>query len=201
MKLHITTTSPFARMARIAVREHGLEDRVEEILARTREVASPYYAVTPSGRVPFLERNDGPALEESDVICSYFDAIGNGPPLMRSFEEQNWLYGRLHALARSMVDGVSVWGRELKRPEADQSQTILAHERERTRRLALLWEEEIAAPLMHGPLNMAQITLCCALDAASYYADVDPAEGHQRLAAWHREIAQRASFQATAYQS
>ena len=53
MKLYITPGSPYARMARIVVFEKGLNDRVETLVAKTRAPGSPYYAVNPSGRVPF----------------------------------------------------------------------------------------------------------------------------------------------------
>ena len=43
MQLYITPTSPYARVARIAVIEKGLGERVEIILALTRTAGSPYY--------------------------------------------------------------------------------------------------------------------------------------------------------------
>ena len=36
MKLYVTLTSPYARLARILVLEKALEDRVEIIVAKTR---------------------------------------------------------------------------------------------------------------------------------------------------------------------
>ena len=58
MKLYITEGSPYARIARVAIIEKGLENRVEIILAKTRSANSPYYGVNPSGRVPYLIRDD-----------------------------------------------------------------------------------------------------------------------------------------------
>lgn len=52
MKLYVTYTSPYARLARIVVIEKALEDRVEIIEAKTRTPSSPYYHINPSGRVP-----------------------------------------------------------------------------------------------------------------------------------------------------
>ena len=73
MKLFITPGSPYARMARITVIEKGLESLVEVIVAQTRTSNSPYYAINPSGRVPYLMRDDGVGLEESAVICAWLD--------------------------------------------------------------------------------------------------------------------------------
>jgi glutathione S-transferase len=65
LKLYITQGSPYARMARIVVLEKRLEERVEILLAKTRAKDSPYYAINPSGRVPYLVREDGAGMEES----------------------------------------------------------------------------------------------------------------------------------------
>jgi glutathione S-transferase len=80
VKLYITPGSPYARMARIVVIEKGLESRVQIIPARTRVADSPYYKINPSGRVPYLIRDDGVGLEESAVICAYLDH-GDGKPV------------------------------------------------------------------------------------------------------------------------
>ena len=159
MKLHVTFTSPYARKARTAIIEHQLQEVVEIVAAKTRQEDSPYYKIAPSGRVPFLELDDGRSLEESDSICAYFDAIGHGPPLSYEMATDNWEYARLHGLARTYIDGIGVWGRDVRRPTNEQSPTIIAHEIARNQRLARVWEQEIDHPLMTGPLNLVQLTL------------------------------------------
>ena len=79
MKLYITRTSPYARIARMVVLEKDLEGRVEIIAARTRVADSPYYAINPSGRVPYLVRDDGTGLEESSLICAWLDHLDGAP--------------------------------------------------------------------------------------------------------------------------
>ena len=79
MKLYITPGSPYARMARIVVLEKGLEGQVEVIRAKTRVADSPYYGVNPSGRVPYLVREDGVGMEESALICAYLDHLDGRP--------------------------------------------------------------------------------------------------------------------------
>jgi glutathione S-transferase len=64
MKLYVTFTSPYARLARILVLEKTLEDRVDVIEAKTRVVNSPYYQINPSGRVPYLIDDSGFGMEE-----------------------------------------------------------------------------------------------------------------------------------------
>src|SRR5690242_20868120 len=125
MKLYITDGSPYARMARIVVLEKGLQDRVEVALAKTRVSESPYYSINPSGRVPYLVRDDGVGLEESAVICAYLDCLDGKPAFDLPAGDQAWEARRLEALARSMLDGFAVWARERRRPQNEQSPTIL----------------------------------------------------------------------------
>ena len=144
MKLYITEGSPYARIARIVILERGLQDRVEIIPAQTRLANSPYYRINPSGRVPYLVRDDGVGMEESAVICDYLDRLegeSSGPRLRGS--DETWETRRLEALARSMMDGLAVWGRELARPLNERSPTVIEHESARSERNRTPPEERI----------------------------------------------------------
>jgi glutathione S-transferase len=187
MKLYCTPGSPYARMARIVVIEKGLEKRVEVVMAQTRKEGSPYYAVNPSGRVPYLVRDDGVGMEESQLICAF---LGFDPP-------GDWEARRLEGLARSLMDGLAVWLRELYRPENERSPGIIRHEAARAARLLDAWEREIAHPHMNGALNMAQLTLACALGIEMRMPDLDWRTGHPKLVRWYAPIAARPSFRAT----
>ena len=198
MKLYITPGSPYARMARIVVLEKGLEGRVETIVAKTRAADSPYYAINPSGRVPFLVTDDGTGLEESAVICAYLDQLDGKPAFGLPGGDQAWEARRLEALARSLLDGLSVWGREILRPENERSPGVIEHEKARARRMADAWEREIGHPLMRGALNMIQLTLACALGLEARNPGFLWRAGRPMLAAWFDRIAARPSFTATA---
>jgi glutathione S-transferase len=198
MKLYITPGSPYARIARVVVLEKGLEGRVEIIAAQTRLADSPYYRINPSGRVPYLIRDDGVGLEESAVICAYLDHLDGNPAFDPPAGGQALEARRLEALARSMLDGLAVWSREIVRPQDERSPTVLQHEAQRSRRMAELWEAEIDHPLIHGALNLAQITLACALGLEARIPDFRWRPGHPKLCDWFGPIAARPSFAATA---
>jgi len=198
MKLYITPGSPYARMARIVVLEKGLEGQVEMIRAKTRVADSPYYGVNPSGRVPYLVREDGVGMEESALICAYLDHFDGRPAFQLPADAQSWEGRRLEALARSLLDGLSVWGREILRPEDERSPTVIRHEKDRARRMADVWEAEIGHPLMQGALNMIQITLGCALGLEARNPDFQWRPGRSKLSGWFDRIAARPSFAATA---
>src|SRR5688572_29952757 len=121
MKLYITTGSPYARIVRIFILEKSLQDRIEIILAQTRQADSPYYAVNPSGRVPYLVRDDGVGMEESALIVAYLDQLDGKPMFVSPTGEVGWEARRLEALARSWMDGLAVWSRENSRPAGERS--------------------------------------------------------------------------------
>src|SRR5688572_1174635 len=127
MKLYVTPGSPYARMARIVVIEKGLASRVEILTAKTRTTGSPYYGINPSGRVPYLVRDDGVGMEESALVCEYLDRLDGKP----AFQLDGWEARRLESLARSYLDGLSVWLRELYRPPNERSPTVIRHETDR----------------------------------------------------------------------
>ena len=198
MKLYITPGSPYARIARVVVLEKGLEGRVEIITAQTRLADSPYYDINPAGRVPYLIRDDGVGLEESAVICAYLDRLDGNPAFELPAGDEAWEARRLEALARSMMDGLAVWGREIVRPQNERSPTVIQHEARRSERMADLWEVEIGHPLLRGALNMVQITLACSLGLEARNPDLRWRPGHPKLCAWFDRVAARPSLAATA---
>lgn len=198
MKLHITEGSPYARMVRIFILEKGLQGRIEIVLAQTRQADSPYYRINPSGRVPYLIRDDGVALEESALIIDYLDQLDGQPLFTLPSGEAGWEARRLEALARSLVDGVAVWSRENGRAVNERSPTVIKHESARAARMTNLWESLIDHAWMNGALNMAQLTLACGLGMAARNPDWHWRPGHPKLAAWFDAFASRPSFAATA---
>ena len=197
MKLYITPGSPYARMARIVVLEKGLQDRVQIVTARTRVADSPYYAIAPSGRVPYLVRDDGSALEDSSVICAWLDQVDEAPMFDVPPGEAGWEARRLEAMGRSLMDGAAVWLREVSRPVHERSPGLIAHEAARAERICDVWEREIAHPWMHAPLNMAQITLACALGIEARNPDYRWRPGRPALMEWYTQIMTRPSLAAT----
>jgi len=94
MKLYVTYTSPYARLARIVVLEKKLEGRAEILEARTRTAGSPYYQINPSGRVPYLIDPAGIGMEDSQLICAYLDSLDGKPRFHRPLRESDWAYRR-----------------------------------------------------------------------------------------------------------
>jgi glutathione S-transferase len=136
MQLYVTYGSSYARLARIIAIEKALEDRVEIIEAKTRTPWSPYYQINPSGRVPYLVDDASVGMEDSQLICAFLDGLDAKPRFHNASHASDWAYLRLEFAARSMCEGIAVWGREMARPENERSPTTLAHESARAQRMA-----------------------------------------------------------------
>ena len=193
MQLYVTLTSPYARLARIVVIEKGLENRVEIVEAKTRTPDSPYYRINPSGRVPYLVNDEGVGIEDSQVICAFLDNL-DGKPRFHPAGSPDWSHRRLEASARSMLDSIAVWAREMARPEGERSPTTLAHETARTQRMADHFESEIERPELRDEASMAPWVLAVALETARIRKMGDLTVGRPQLAAWLAPMAQRRSI-------
>jgi glutathione S-transferase len=86
----------------------------------------------------------------------------------------------------------------MHRPENERSPTVLAHEVARSERLADVFDRQVAEPLWTGAPAMPHLILAVALDVAHKRGPGDLTRGRRRLAAWHQNIAERPSLQATA---
>jgi hypothetical protein len=94
-------------------------------------------------------------------------------------------------VARSMLDGLSLWGREyIYRDKAIRSLIILGYEKARAERLADFFKAEVTGDVMSGPLNMTQIMLACALHGRpkDRPAGYDWQDGRPNLMAWVERI-------------
>ena len=198
MRLYVTYTSPYARLARILVLEKGLQDRVEIIEAKTRTPGSPYYQINPSGRVPYLNDDAGVGMEDSQLICAYLDSLDGKPQFHHPVHASDWTYRRLEASARSMCEGICVWMREMRRPENERSPTVLAHEVARSQRMADLFEARVSEPLMQAEPEMAHLILAVSLETARKRGPGDLTGGRPQLAAWMQCISDRPALRATA---
>ncbi len=198
MKLYVTLTSPYARLARAVIIEKGLQDRVEVVPIQTRTPDSPLYAINPSGRVPTLVTDDGTMLEDSGLICAYLDHLDGAPLFEIERNAAGWTAMRLEARVRSMLDGIAVWGRELYRPPSERSPGIIAHETARAQRMAQALDDDVAAGLFDGALSIAQLLLACALHTREdRLPDFHWRQGNNHLSAWVDQFSQRPSIQET----
>jgi hypothetical protein len=121
VRLHASPTSPYARKVRIALIETGQGVDVEMVAASGTPLdasAMPVEA-NPLGKIPVLERPDGPALYDSRVICRFLDHRAGGGLYPEA--PGLWEALTLEATAEGMLDAAvaMVYETRLRDPAQD----------------------------------------------------------------------------------
>jgi len=199
MRLHVSPTSPYVRKARVAVIETGQVDAVEMVPAggTPLDAANMPLAANPLGKIPVLEREDGPALYDSRVICRYLDERGGtglypGPPRL-------WETLTLEATADGMMDAAAGMVYEVRlRPAEHVNADLLEGLWGKIARAVAALEGRWMASLA-GPPDMGHFAVAIALDYLDLrHASRDWRDGAPRLADWHTGFIDRPSMRETA---
>jgi glutathione S-transferase len=194
MQLLMSPVSPFVRKVRVVLRETGLIDRVTEVNVTTTPMASDpsVIAANPTGKIPALIRDDGPAIYDSRVITRFLDAEAkaNFYPASRL-----WDVLTIEATADAVSEAAVLMVYELRfrAPESQSADWVEAQWGKIARALATLndrWMSHLA-----GPLDAGQIAVACALS----YLDLRHDERGWRaenamLADWHATFVTRPSM-------
>lgn len=196
MKLLYSATSPYVRKVRVAAREKGVQQQIEEILSNPFEREPKLLQANPLGKVPALILDNGQVLYDSPVICEYLDSLSAEPELLPT-SEQRWSVLRAQALADGVLDVAVAIVLERRRPESEQSPAAIKH-----------WQEQIQASVKNmpeqlnaiaGSVNLGHIAMAVALS----YLDFRHDELQWRKSAapelgdWHSEFSGRQSMQDT----
>lgn len=178
--------------------ELGLRDRVALVPTNGTPIDAGTLPVAqnPLGKIPALERDDGPTLYDSRVICRYLDDLGGNrlyPPTPALWEVLT-----LEATADGICDAavLMVYETRLRPAEQRMADWVEAQWAKIARSLDAL--ETLWLSHLHGPFGIGHIAVGCALG----YLDLRMDDRHWRegrpgLAAWEAGIAARPSMQAT----
>jgi glutathione S-transferase len=197
MRLYHSPTSPYVRKVMITLHETGQTDDFTLVPATGTPVdaGSMPLALNPLGKIPALERDDGPALYDSRVICRYLDdrAQAGLYPAARL-----WDVLTLESTADGILDAAVLVVYESRvRPEQNRFAPWVEGQWSKIDRALNALEQRWLSHL-HGPLDMGQI----AVGAALGYLDFRHGErgwrnGRPGLAAWDAVFAERPSMVAT----
>lgn len=195
MKLLGTSTSPYARKARLALLEKNIPH--EYLIAPPRESGSQVVRVNPLGRIPALILDDGTCVFDSSVIAEYADTLNDTPILIpRNDALARMRVKRWEALADGIMDSAVVVRTESTRPaEKQEADNIIRHNDAITRALDHASGQLGSKEWCEG----SSITLAdLALASVLIYLDLRQPERnwrgtHSNLAAWFTRISARDS--------
>ena len=199
MRLYHSPTSPYVRKVMVLLHEAGRADDLEIVDAHGTPVdaGSAPVAHNPLGKVPVLERSDGPALYDSRVITRFLDDwAGAGlypePPRL-------WETLTLETTADGILDAALLMVYEGRvRPEDKQFGDWIEGQWAKIDRSLEALEARWLSHL-HGRLDMGQIAVGAALGYLDLrHSDRDWRVGVRSLAAWYAGFAERDSMTATA---
>ncbi|MGR3803102.1 glutathione S-transferase [Marinibacterium profundimaris] len=199
MKLYQSPASPFVRKVMVVLHETGQLDDVELVpLSITAlEPSDALVAKNPLSKIPALERDTGPTIYDSRVICAFLDDRA-GAKLYRQGPGK-WDQLTLEATADGILDAAVLMVYEGRvRPEDKQFAPWVEAQRAKVDR-ALSAIESRWMPHLTGPLDIGQIAVGCALGYLDFrHGDRDWRTGRPELTAWYETFAKRDSMQATA---
>ena len=198
MKLFHSPASPYVRKVVVMLHEMDKLDAVQfETIATTAfATEESLKAANPLGKIPALQRDDGVTLYDSRVITGFLDETFEGGLYPKG--SGKWDHLVLEATGDGIMDSSVSMSYEMRlRPESEQSpQWIEAQWDKINRALGVLnarWMSHLS-----GPLTMAHISVGCALSYLDFRHDARQwRDGHEALAAWHKDFDSRPSMQST----
>lgn len=197
MRLYRSLPSPYARRVRVAIEELGLAGQIEEIEVDPYDPPAEFLALNPLSKVPVLVTEQGEALPDSNLIMSYLFTRGHGLAALPSGAKR-WAALRRQYLAEGIIDAAAASTNEKRRPEGIIYQVFLDRQAAAIRRAIEQLDAETAELKLDTPTTV-EISVGCALG----YLDLrmpylEWRKGHDALAAWYAQFAERPSMQKTA---
>lgn len=197
MRLFHSPTSPFVRKVMVTLHETGQAGDVTLVPATGTPVdaGSMPVALNPLGKIPALERDDGPALYDSRVICRYL----NDRAAAHLYPARHlWDVLTLEATADGIMDAAVLMVYESRvRPEQSRFAPWVDGQWTKIDRALDTLEQRWLSHL-HGPLDMGQIAVGVALGYLDFrHGDRGWRGGRPGLAAWDAVFAERPSMVAT----
>lgn len=188
MILRSTSSSPFVRKVRIAIRLLKLESEIVECQADVTDPADTLATQNPLGKIPTLLLEDGTAIFDSRVILEYLDHIAGGGQIIPRHPEARFDALRLQALCDGILDAsVAIVHEGRFRPPEMRVQTWIDRQQGKiTRALDAL---EAAPPVINATPDVGQIALACALGYSDLRFNGAWRKGYPKLVNWQDSFA------------
>ncbi|AOS95721.1 putative GST-like protein YibF [Microbulbifer aggregans] len=196
MKLFLTHSSPYARSARIILRESNLLEQVQETESHPFSNDPDFLTANPLGKVPCLVTDDGHGIMDSEVICAYLDReLGDGR--LGKALEKDWQLRTYYSVCSGLIDTLVLLRIEKGREHDGLRSEFWWQRYQDAIRRTLDYLEQQAA-LLPGELSLAHINLAATLGYLDFrHAEIDWRNNHKRLAEITASLEQRQAFRDT----
>ena len=203
MKIYGDLISPFVRMTIVTAHEVGLGGKVEHVVENTNpaQVNPRLAALSPIGKIPILETDDGHGIFDSRVIIEYLCHVAGNSSLIPDDGVTRFRVLTLQALAQGMADAAVAYRYETAaRPKGLQWEDWMA--RTLARLNAALDDLEASWMDVLGEVNAGSIAVAVALSYIDFrLANLGWRNGRPKLAAWHEGFSRRESMEKTSISS
>lgn len=198
MKLYLNATSPYARVARIAAMEKGLESQVSLVTVDPWSNDEQLLQVNPLAKVPALVTDTGQSISESLLILSYLDQLTEQQALFPGSQLADVL--QLAGVAQGIIDAsfTTVIARKHEGEEADN--TLLGQRRLAAIKRGLSALDRLATEDNLPGFSAGHIVACVALEYLDFrLPEINWRDAHPALSQWAGKLAARESFVRTAF--
>lgn len=199
MKLYHAPASPFVRKVMVLLHEAKAADRVTLVPVSGNPLDPGTIPIdrNPLGKIPALERPDGPTLYDSRVITRYLDETLQAH--LYPAAPRLWDTLVIEATGDGIAEAAVLMRYEMHvRPEATRSPDWASAQWQKIARALTALEERWISHLS-GPVDMGQVAVGAALGYLDFrHADRNWRSTHPALAAWYAAFAARPAMLATA---
>jgi len=180
----------FVRKVRVALIETGLSNHVtlEDVAGHPTDPGNLPVGLNPLGKIPALERADGATLYDSRVICQFVSDMAGGA--LYPEKPRYWETATLEASADGLMDAAVLMVYEGRsRPKGKRHDGWVEAQWLKVSRALDSLESRWMSHL-HGPLDMGQIAVGCALGYLDFrHEDREWRAGRPALTAWEASFA------------
>jgi len=201
MKLYARIVSPYTRKVRVFAKETGTEAKFETFMmasaAEHRQFVPP---LSPIGKIPVMELDNGKGLADSPYICELLDSLHGGPKMFPTGPDR-WQVRQLLALGDGITDcAIMATGEARMRPEQFREQSVIDFQLLKVSRGLDALEQKVGCEL-DGKVNIGVIAVACALGYLEFRVPeffASQRAAHPQLYGWYDGFKQRPSMVETA---
>lgn len=196
MKLIYSGNSPYARRPRIAIREAGLIDKIEEVnVAPMPDNMETILGFGPGAKVPGLVTDSGAYICETLMICKYLDDLAGGKLYPSAPAAREKAY-EIDGIASLLMDSLFARSHEKRREDGEKSQGVIDKEAGRAARSYDTLESMVDG--FGDEVHMGLMSVVAALGYADWrHPDDNWRDGRPKLTAWYETMMKRPAMEAT----